>query len=396
MKIRPNSSVNAEARRMIRKISQSIAALATRKLAFEIDLIPLRFEGLPRKKITNWLLTESSVVFKPARPWGLPTILQVEPTNRCNLRCGICPVATGLGRPVGDMDLPRFRQLIDELGETLLLVLFWDWGEPFLNPDAYAMIRYARAAGVRVVCSTNGHVFADREHARRVVDSGLDVLVFSVDGITQETYRRVRRQGNLETVLQGIRNVVEEKGRARSSTPLVNFRFIVMKHGESEVPQVRAFASSLGVDVLTLRKFHFVPGTGGDNGEGKNRANLGEQGNLVPHQTEYQFPALPTETGQPLRVERNPCKNLWNCPTVHWDGTVCSCFMDYKEQRALGSLEDRSFRDIWYGEAYRRLRRGFRRKWKEVDLCKECASGFQGGDLWREANAEALFFRDRG
>ena len=245
---------------MIRKISQAITALVTQKLSFELDLIPLRFEGLPRKKIINWLLTESSVPFKPARPWGLPTILQVEPTSRCNLRCGICPVTTGLGRSVGDMDLPRFQQLIDELGEYLLLIMFWDWGEPFLNPDAYAMIRYARGAGVKVVCSTNGHVFADRDHARQVVDCGLDVLVFSVDGITQETYQRFRRQGNLETVLQGIRNVVEEKRRAQSNTPLVNFRFIVMKHGEREVPHVRAFASSLGVDVLTLRKFHFACG----------------------------------------------------------------------------------------------------------------------------------------
>lgn len=177
---------------MIWNIYRSIAALATRRLAFEIDLIPLRFESLPRKKITNWLLTESSVAFKPTRPWGFPTILQVEPTTRCNLRCRICPVANGLGRSVGDMDLPRFRQLIDELGEYLLLIMFWDWGEPFLNPDAYAMIRYARDAGVRVVCSTNGHVFADREHARQVVDSGLDVLVFSVDGITQETFVSVR------------------------------------------------------------------------------------------------------------------------------------------------------------------------------------------------------------
>lgn len=380
---------------MIRKISQAITALVTRKLAFEIDLVPLRFEGLPRKKIINWLLTESSVSFKPARPWGLPTILQVEPTTRCNLRCRICPVATGLGRSVGDMDLPRFRQLIDELAEHLLLIMFWDWGEPFLNPDAYDMIRYARGAGIKVVCSTNGHVFADRDHARQVVDSGLDVLVFSVDGITQETYQRFRRQGNLETVLQGIRNVAEEKRRARSDTPLVNFRFIVMEHGEREVPQVRAFASSLGVDVLTLRKFHFVPGTGEDHGEGPDPGNIEELEGLVPRQVEYQFPALPTEAGQPVRVERNPCKNLWNCPTVHWDGTVCSCFMDYKEQRPMGSLEDQSFREIWYGEAYRRLRRGFRREWKEVELCKECASGFQGGDLGREANAEAFFFRDR-
>jgi hypothetical protein len=121
---------------MIRKLSQAMSAVLTRNVSFEMDLVPLTFQDLPLKKITNWLLTESSVVFKPSRPWGFPTILQVEPTSRCNLRCKLCPVGTGLGRPVGDMDLPMFRRIIDELGEYLLLIMFWDWGEPFLNPDA--------------------------------------------------------------------------------------------------------------------------------------------------------------------------------------------------------------------------------------------------------------------
>ena len=377
---------------MISKISQAMLAAVTRKVSFEIDLLPLTIEELPLKKIKNWLLTESSLALKPSRPWGFPTILQVEPTSRCNLRCTVCPVGTGLGRPEGDMDLSMFRRIMDELGDYLLVILFWDWGEPFLNPDAYEMIRIARGAGIKVVCSTNGHLFAGGDHARRAVDCGLDVLIFSVDGITQETYQRFRRQGDLAKVLEGIRQVVAEKERVHSDTPLVNFRFIVMRHGEHEVPRLEAFASSLGVDVLTLRKFHFVPGTGKDLDETSDKGRGGVGETLVPRQSKYQLPVIAEEGRQPLRVERNPCRNLWNCPTIHWDGTVCSCFMDYSEQRPLGSLREQSFREIWYGERYRRLRRAFRDNWQELALCRECASGFQGGDVGREANAEAFFF----
>jgi len=85
--------------------------------------------------------------------------------------------------------------------------------------------------------STNGHVFADLEHARQVVASGLDVLVVSVDGITQGSYEQYRGAGNLDTVLGGIRNVVAEKRRRGAGTPIVNLRFIVMKHGEPELPR---------------------------------------------------------------------------------------------------------------------------------------------------------------
>jgi MoaA/NifB/PqqE/SkfB family radical SAM enzyme len=359
-----------------------------------MDLIPLRLEGVPLRKLTNWLMTECSVFFKPEKPWGLPTILQVEPTDRCNLECRICPVATNLARPAGNMDLSLFRGFVDELQESLLAIMFWDWGEPFLNPQAYEMIRHAHRAGIKVISSTNGHIFAAAGHAREAVESGLDVLVFSLDGITQETYQRYRAKGSLETVLEGIRKVVAEKRRIGSPTPLVNLRFIVMQHSEHEVPLLEEYARSLGVDALTLRKFHFVPGTGEPaDPAAMLRSQLGSE--LVPHEVKFQLPALPEEGKTPRRVSSNPCRNLWNCPTVHWDGTVCSCFMDYNERRPLGSLKQRSFREIWRGEEYRRLRREFREHWQQLPLCGECASGFEGGDVGRQANAEAVFFTER-
>jgi len=378
-----------------RKLAQVISAFASGRLSFDLDLVPLHFEGLPLRKAVNWFLTESSAYFKPSRPWGLPTILQVEPTNRCNLACRICPVATGLERPAGNMDLALFRGIVDELADSLLAILFWDWGEPFLNPCAYDMIRYARRAGIKIISSTNGHVFAGGDQAREVVESGLDVLVFSVDGITQETYQHFRQKGRLDTVEEGIRRVVAEKRRSGSHTPIVNLRFIVMQHSEHEVPLLQEFAQGLGVDVLTLRKFHFVPGAtqGCDLGtEVRDRAG----GGLVPTELRFQLPLLAQDSRTPVRVSRNPCRNLWNCPTVHWDGTVCSCFMDYNERRPLGSLRQDSFREIWNGESYRRLRREFRRRWRELPLCGECASGFEGGDVGRAANAEALFFSQGG
>ncbi|HSW50580.1 MAG TPA: radical SAM protein, partial [Bryobacteraceae bacterium] len=323
-------------REILRGLAQAAGTLATRRIRFELDLVPLRFERLPIRKTLNWLRTESSAVFRPARAWGLPTILQVEPTSRCNLKCRICPVARGMERASGDMDPALFKRIVEEIGDCLLVIMFWDWGEPFLHPSAYEMIRYARQAGIKVVASTNGHVLADGGHARQVVESGLDVLVISVDGADQATYQHFREKGRLDTVLEGVRRLVSEKRRLGSRTPVVNLRSIVMKHSEHQVADVHRLAEQLGVDILTLRKFHFVPGTGGD-------CDPAEAGGdaLVPSEIRYQLPALLESGREPVRVSKNPCRNLWNCPTVHWDGTVCSCFMDYNERRPLGSLRER-------------------------------------------------------
>jgi MoaA/NifB/PqqE/SkfB family radical SAM enzyme len=375
------------------KMVRLAAALRTGTLCFELDLVPLRFEKLPLRKIANWLLTETSVKVKPSRPWGLPTILQVEPTSHCNLQCRMCPVGLGLNRPTGNMSQDVFCRIVDELGQTALVMMFWDWGEPFLNPAAYEMIRYARQAGMKLVSSTNGHVFADPEQARQVVESGLDVLVFSVDGMTQETYQVFRKHGKLAAVLQGIENVAAEKRRSGSRTPVVNLRFIVMNHCEHEVPQVASVARGLGADIVTFRKFHYVPGTGPTGGIGAAQPDPARR--LIPTETQYQLPAL-DQGGRPVRVSRNPCRNLWNCPTIHWTGTVCSCFMDYNELRPVGSLATHGFREIWKGSAYRNLRTAFRNSWENLPLCGDCASGFRGGDVGKEANAGAVFLSEPG
>jgi MoaA/NifB/PqqE/SkfB family radical SAM enzyme len=353
---------------------QIAKAILLRKLDFEIDMIPLHFEGLEPSKIANWFLTESSVHFKPEKPWGMPAIIQIEPTNRCNLQCEGCPAGGGMERSKGAMDPVLFRKLVDELADYLLVILFWDWGEPFLHPNAYEMIHHAHRAGIKVLSSTNGHVFAEEDHARRVVESGLDALVFSVDGIQQDSYQRYRKTGTLKQVTAGIRNVIAQKRHLCSRTPLVNLRFIIMRHNEHEVDQLDAFAAELEVDAVTIRKF----------------AHWGGVDGLAPTREEHQMPADIREG----RVLRNRCRNLWNCPTVHWDGTVCCCFMDYNEDHPLGHLGEQSFRSIWYGEAYREMRRRFKKKWIDLPLCCRCSCGLEGGDVGTQSNIGATYSDD--
>lgn len=359
---------------MIAKVKKVMRALFQRRIDLDVDLIPLEVKDLPLKKVINWLRTEISVYFKPERPWGLPTVLQVEPTNRCNLRCVGCPVTIGLERPLGSMASPLFRKVVDELRDSLMLMIFWDWGEPFLNPQAYDMIKYAHDAGIKVVSSTNGHPFGRGDHAKRVVESGLDVLVFSVDGTTQESYESFRVLGNLETVLEGIRRVVAERKRQNSQTPLINLRFIVMKQNEHEVPYLRQLAKELGVDALTLRKYR----------------DWFNDSELQPSDTTYQ---LPNDSYQKTRrLKDNPCKHLWNNPSIHWDGSIVSCFVDYKGDQVLGEMKQHSFKEIWNGETYRKLRRTFRTDWQNHPLCGTCSYGYEGGNMGEEANSEVTFY----
>jgi radical SAM protein with 4Fe4S-binding SPASM domain len=245
------------------------------------------------------------------------------------------------------------------------------------------MIAYAKSKGIRLVTSTNGHLFAKRENAEKVVRSGLDTLIFAMDGIRQETYERYRRDGKLETILAGIRNVVEIKKELNSPTPLVNLRFILMKHNEHEVPELRAMAERLGVDALTLKTL--FPGHGCDPA-------MDRENQFIPREPKYRRFRY-DEQFHRIGVGKNPCRVLWISPAVHWNGVVCPCSFDVEEHVPFGDFNKSTFREIWFGERLVDMRRRFRANWKSIPLCAGCSYAYKGGDCSRETIIDAVFFR---
>jgi len=367
---------------------EALYALATGRLVVKSDGIPYLFEQLPRRKVWNAIRTELSVYVKPLRPWGWPTHLMIEPSTHCNLRCALCPISVGFDRPQGLMNPALFRTIMDDAGPYAFTLLLWDWGEPFVNPHIYEMIAYARTKHVKVISSTNGHFFARPEQAEALVRSGLDTIIFAVDGATQATYERYRQGGNLETALDGIRQVVAARRRLGSVTPVVNFRFIVMDHNEDEIPAVRVLARDLGVDVLTFKTLnHCLRDPYKDTTAPASSAG----GEFSPRQTRYQRFRTDAD-GNRIRRRQNPCKQLWNGPSIHWNGHVSPCTFDPQDKHVLGSLDHQSFREVWHGAGYRQIRRDFKRDWGAMDLCGECSYAYEGGSLSCETIAEAMFF----
>jgi radical SAM protein with 4Fe4S-binding SPASM domain len=294
-----------------------------------------------------------------------------------------------MDRELGHMELSLFKRLLDEAGRYALLLLLWDWGEPFVNPAIYEMIAYAKGSGLKVVSSSNGHVFADETEARKLVQSGIDSIVIAVDGITQDTYERYRRSGRLETALTGVRNLVLQKRTLAWETPLINLRFLVMAHNEHEIPRLKDLAQALDIDVLSIKTLNPYA----DDMYAEHRDEQQEfYDSFIPDTERYERFTTVDEGKGPHRVRRNPpCKNLWNAPTVHWDGTVCSCTYDYNERQAFGDLKETSFRDIWFGERSRRLRREFRSNWEGLQLCRNCSYAYEGGSCWNETIVEVYF-----
>ena len=180
--------------------------------------------------------------------WGYPISISFEPTTSCNLRCPECPSGLrAFTRPTGMLQNDFFTRTIDQLQKDLLYLIFYFQGEPYLNPSFLNMVRYASAKKIYTATSTNAHYLNDA-NAKRTIESGLDRLIISIDGTTQETYQQYRIGGKLDKVLEGARNIVKWRKQLKSKTPFVVFQFLVVKHNEHQIEEVKKLAREIGVD----------------------------------------------------------------------------------------------------------------------------------------------------
>jgi radical SAM protein with 4Fe4S-binding SPASM domain len=224
------------------------------------------------------------------------------------------------------------------------------------------MIAYAHARGLRVLSSTNGHLFVKQEHAEAVVRSGLDALIVSLSGTSQEAYSRFRA-GRLDVALDGVRTIVAAKRRLGSRTPHVQLSFIVTDRAERDIPGLTDLARGLGVDGLSLKKM--------------NTASVKPD---LPEDLRLRRFAYADDGVTRVRVVRNPCKALWHNPTLRWDGTVNPCVYDFDGTHVLGDLRAEPFERLWRGPRYAEMRRRFRTGWQQIDICSRCTYAFAGGN----------------
>ena len=202
------------------------------------------------KLVSSYYLTQWK---KRPIQWGLPMTISIEPTTACNLRCPECP--SGLrtfSRETGNLKEDFFKKTIDELYKTLTYLIFYFQGEPYINPKFLDMVKYASDKGIYTITSTNGH-FLNDNNARKTIESGLDRMIISMDGTTQEVYEQYRREGNLNTVIEGAKNVVKWKKKLNSNTPHIIIQFLVVKPNEHQIPDIYKLAEEIGVDEVKLK-----------------------------------------------------------------------------------------------------------------------------------------------
>jgi radical SAM protein with 4Fe4S-binding SPASM domain len=294
--------------------------------------------------------------------WGRPIAISVEPTTSCNLRCPECPSGLrAFTRPTGMLQKNFFKETIDQLERELFYLTFYFQGEPYLNPGFLEMVNYASSRKIYTATSTNAHYLND-ENAKRTIESGLDRLIISIDGTTQEVYQQYRVGGNLNKVLDGTRNIVKWKKKLGSKKPFVVFQFLVVKPNEHQLMDVKKMAVEIGVDDVWFKTAQVY-----------DYENDPHQ--LIPSNEKYSRYKKVDGRFQFKNSMNNHCWRLWHAPVITWDGLVVPCCFDKDAQHKLGDLKKKSFNEIWNDESYVNFRKQLSNGRKNIDICANCSEG---------------------
>lgn len=279
-----------------------------------------------------------------------PVDIIVEVTRFCNLACIMCPYPV-LERPQGEMSFETFKKIVDETARENPEARIWlaIMGEPLLVGEKLAdYIRYAKEQGISEVCLNTNAVFMTARMTEKLIASGLDKILVSIDGFSKESYDQIRVGGDYELVKKNVETALELKRASGSATPEIIAQFIVMDENQHEVEAFKDYWLSKGATVKIRPKLGW-----GDAIQSSVLDDVAEE------------------------TERFPCAWLTRTVSIHWDGSFSQCDADHEGLYSPGHLDRNTIKEVWEGVLAERRQRHWNGdyQFKPCDTCKDWLAG---------------------
>ncbi len=317
-------------------------------------------------RIFNLIQLKSSYylsrVFKKSLHSGEPYALSIEPTTACNLGCPECP--SGLKkftRPTGRLNPESHQRMLEAIGKKVFYINYYFQGEPFINADFLTLIKQAKRNKIYTATSTNAH-FINEKTADDIIDSGLDRLIISLDGLTQGTYESYRVDGKLKKVMEAIDHIIESKRKKKSNTPHVILQFLAVRHNEHEIQDVLKLSNKFGIDEVRIKTAQLYDYKNGNP--------------LMPENEDYSRYKRQSDGTYKLKYKTgNHCWRMWSSSVLTWDGKVVPCCFDKDAQHVLGSVQTDNFKTIWKSKTYDNFRNAVLKNRNQIEICQNCSEG---------------------
>jgi radical SAM protein with 4Fe4S-binding SPASM domain len=290
--------------------------------------------------------------------YGKPSFASFELSSHCNLKCPQCDVGNLLtNRKNNFLPYNDFCSIIDEIGTTLLDAIFYFQGEPLLNKKFAEYISYAKQYNIYAITSTNGQLI-DKVTAKNIVASGLDRIIISIDGTTQEVYEKYRRGGELSKAIEAIKFINEAKKELNSKTPCIEAQFIVFKFNEHQIEDFRRLAPMWGADKISIKSAQIH--------------HPNENKDIITTINKYSRYEEKNGMWKIKKSFTHACLRAWTGVVISADGNVLPCCFDKQEKYMYDNINKDSIKNIWKNKKSIDFRNKLLTDRASFDMCCNC------------------------
>lgn len=284
-------------------------------------------------KLVNWQMKKGHTFL-----FGKPYFMVLDTTSFCNLECVWCPTGQHRNsRPKSIMTKQKARYIINKFSRYLKHVLLFNWGEPLLNPEITEIIKAIKTYNIGCTLSSNLNVDLNPQKASALINSGLDCLICSIDGVSQKSYETYRKKGNFEKAFNNLKLLIEIKKNFKIKSPSIEWQFLVFKHNEHEIEQAKKIAKDINVDKINFVK-PWCPQ---------------DWVSTIDKYSNY----ILTGNKKEYKPKDNYCNWLWNAIVINANGSISPCCSVENEYEDFGNIFTTSFFKLYNNKNFRVARK---------------------------------------
>jgi radical SAM protein with 4Fe4S-binding SPASM domain len=290
-----------------------------------------------------------------------PYLLEIEPTNACNMDCLFCG-RQAMKRPIAYLDYGIYKDIINEASQYECfkgISSFSGWGEPLLHPYIFKMIRYAKNKNLLTSIITNG-LLLNNGNINKLLDTGIDHIKISLQGANIKEYEILRKKGIYDIVVENVERLVAYRNSNNNKT-FIQASTSITDEPEHEVRDFVHFweniVDEIYVDYTKFQRLLDIDRVKKYLDTKKNV--LDETGDIGDSYKEKTF-----------RYKR--CVDVHVRLVVHSDNTVPICCSDFRHEMKIGNVKESSLKEIWDSKKLSNIRKTLNEDIRKIAFCKLC------------------------
>ena len=318
---------------------------------------------------------------KKLKNYNSPVYLQIELTDRCNLKCSSCPRSYSVSSG-SKFELDGFKKILDEMPD-LKQASFVGAGETLLVKNFSDFISYCSEKNIFSSCNSNGILVEYR--LTNAVKAGLGKIGISIDAIDSNLLAKLRSNVKVDQILRAFESALNI---TQGTKTIVSAAITLGNENIYDFPNLIGKLSEIGVKDFTVESYHHW---GLDKTLNKyslfhmdkeEAINGIEVGLSIAYEKDLKIKIFNYKRIQnKLKYENAICH--WPLDSIYitskGDVTPCCVNIESNKDNFMGNIFEDTLEKIWNNNRYQSLRNGFVQKNRCWKMCEDCVYRMEFG-----------------